>query len=637
MAKDRSRGTLVDYLVAAIEPVLIMIMVGSLMFFLLDLWYEGPVLDRLRWILFWFVFGIVLITRVSMQIGSVQAQGYGVALGGAVALVATVLGGFQPFLLMVMGVVWWATHKLTFDCTLLDEDQDAGVGLLQESGLEPVNPDEPIHTPRDAKTHSDPDEMDASLLPQRPWWKLWEVDSGEARRPHAPGVTLVYFTLASLPIFGIGQWFVPAVDEDRRTGLFLYFLAYIASGMGLLLATSFLNLRRYLRQRKVKMPGAMTATWLSTGAILIVGLTAAAAVLPLPIAGLKAMRGSTTNQSDLRASEHVILKDSGVQGEGTPSEGPAASKSGSPPKSSGKAKGSGKTNDPNASQQTNGQGKPGGNSGQGRSKSGAPRGKPAPSQGGQQGKKGAAQDQSGDQGKKGDQSGEQAKGDQAKGQDGRSKDQAERGKDAEADSKQSEEKGSEQGDEKSSAENPNPSDGGSPPLQLPPIALTSLAWLKGPIMVVGILILIFGLFRYGGVLLQALRALIAALLSGFWFGGPRKPKKDEEVEEEKAPPPRPFASYVNPFDAGLDHQFSPNDLVIYSFEALEAWAYENELARSPHETPSEFVQRLGQARGELSREATRLVGFFVTIVYGDRGFKDEVLPALRQFWQALRS
>ena len=173
-----------------------------------------------------------------------------------------------------MGVVWWATHKLTFDCTLLDEDQDAGVGLLQESGLEPVNPDETVPTPRDAKAPSDPDEMDASLLPQRPWWKLWEVDSGEARRPHAPGVTLVYFTLASLPIFGLGQWFVPAVDEDRRSGLFLYFLAYIASGMGLLLATSFLNLRRYLRQRKVKMPGAMTATWLSTGAILIVGLTA---------------------------------------------------------------------------------------------------------------------------------------------------------------------------------------------------------------------------------------------------------------------------------------------------------------------------------------------------------------------------
>src|SRR5271156_1733725 len=129
MAKNRSRGTLVDYLVAAIEPALIMTMVGSLMFFLLDTWYEGEFLDRLRWILFWFVFGIVLITCVSTQIGSEQGKGYGVALGGAVALVARRFPGFQPFLLIVMGIVWWATHKLTLDCTLLEEDQDAGVGL----------------------------------------------------------------------------------------------------------------------------------------------------------------------------------------------------------------------------------------------------------------------------------------------------------------------------------------------------------------------------------------------------------------------------------------------------------------------------------------------------------------------------
>ena len=86
-------------------------------------------------------------------------------------------------------------------------------------------------------------------------------------------------------------------------------------------------------------------------------------------------------------------------------------------------------------------------------------------------------------------------------------------------------------------------------------------------MVLGGLVLIYGFFRHGRFLLQALRDLIAALLGLFLFGGPRKPKKDEEVEEEKVPPPRPFASYVNPFDAGLDHQFGPNDLVIYSFEA----------------------------------------------------------------------
>ena len=101
-------------------------------------------------------------------------------------------------------------------------------------------------------------------------------------------------------------------------------------------------------------------------------------------------------------------------------------------------------------------------------------------------------------------------------------------------------------------------------------------------------------------------------------------------------PPRPFSSFANPFEIGLDQRFSPNDLVIYSFEALEAWAFEHNLARSPHETPTEFVRRLGQARLDLRQDASRLVGLFVTIVYGQRGFKEDVLPPLRQFWLALQ-
>ena len=71
-------------------------MVGSLMFFLLDMWYSGEFVDRMRWILFWFVLGIVMITRVSMQIDSSLAKAYGIALGGAVALVASRFAGFSP-------------------------------------------------------------------------------------------------------------------------------------------------------------------------------------------------------------------------------------------------------------------------------------------------------------------------------------------------------------------------------------------------------------------------------------------------------------------------------------------------------------------------------------------------------------
>ena len=501
MARNRSRGTLVDYLVAAIEPALIMIMVGSLMFFLLDVGYEGPVLERLRWILFWFVFGIVLITRVSMQIGSSLAMGYGVALGGAVVLVASMLTGFQPSLLVILGIVWWATHKLTFDCTLLDEDQDAGVGLLQETGIDRATIDD--QSPN--STTDDPAAMEASLLPDSPGSKAQNGDSDEARRPHPPGVWLIYFTLASLPVFGLGQWFVPAVEEERRSGLFIYFLAYIASGMGLLLATSFLNLRRYLRQRKVKMPGAMTATWLSTGAILIVGLTLMAAVLPLPGSGLSVLRGSTAESSDLRASRLAMLKDSGVQGEGAQSEGPAASKAKGPPSSTSKPEGSGQTNDPNATKQTSGKGKGGGKSGPGNSKSGAPRGKSSKAQSGTPSKEGSPKQ-------------DQAEG-QNKRQDGSAEKETDKGKDADQNSNRDEKDAPEQNDEKSSDENQNQNDKDSADQssRLPPLTFQAPSWLRGLVIVAGVVALIYGLIRHGPALLQGLLALLASIFGGLFI------------------------------------------------------------------------------------------------------------------------
>jgi hypothetical protein len=631
MARTRSRGNLVDYLVAAIEPALIMVMVGSLMFFLLDTWYEGPVLDRFRWILFWFVFGIVLITRVSMQIGSELAKGYGVALGGAVAMVATMLGGFQPFLLVVMGIVWWATHNLTLDCTLLDEDQDAGVGLLQDSGLDPsvLSGAEERATDASAASPDDPEAMETSLMPARPRWKLWGGSREGARRPHAPGVWLIYFTIASIPLFALSQWLVPAVQEDRRAWLSLYFLAYLSSGMGLLLATSFLNLRRYLRRRKLKMPAAMTATWLTTGGILIAGLTLAAALLPLPLSRMRAAHSSARDSSDLRASKNAVLKDSGVQGEGAQSEGQAASKAASQQKSSGQAQGSGKGNDPKAGQQVNGQGKPGGAGGPGRSKSGAPKGKATASSDGRQGKSGARQDQSGDQAKGRDQSSEQTKG---QGQRGRSEDKAE----GKGDAEKGDEKGSTEEGEKSSREDQDQGDSSTRGPKLPQLSLPAFDWLQTPILIAGIVILIFGLIRYGGDCFRALKALIASLLAGLGFGWRKKRAKDEEsAAATPEPPPRPFSSYANPFDAGLDQQLTPDDLIVYSFEALEAWAYEHDLARSPHETPIEFAGRIGQTRPHLGPDAARLVGYFVAIVYGQQGFRSEVLPPLRRFWRSL--
>ena len=48
---------------------------------------------------------------------------------------------------------------------------------------------------------------------------------------------------------------------------------YVASGLGLLLTTSFLGLRRYLRQRRLEMPVTMAPVWLLLGAKNLKGIT----------------------------------------------------------------------------------------------------------------------------------------------------------------------------------------------------------------------------------------------------------------------------------------------------------------------------------------------------------------------------
>ena len=120
-----------------------------------------------------------------------------------------------------------------------------------------------------------------------PFWKRLCVNRPEREnRPHAPGLWVVYFSLAALPLFGVGQLLIPVEPPDSRDWGFKLLFAYVAAGLGLLLTTSFLGLRRYLRQRKLKMPARVTAAWLVTGTALAAVLLGLCLLLPRP--------GSTT-------------------------------------------------------------------------------------------------------------------------------------------------------------------------------------------------------------------------------------------------------------------------------------------------------------------------------------------------------
>ena len=132
MIPNKPQKTAADLMVIALSPALIMLLVGSLCFFLIEVFYHGKMEGTVRWVMFWFVVAIVLVTRIAIEQNSEYAALYGLALAGTVwfYLVRT-----QPAYLLgllLLAIVWFCAHKLVWDCTLIiDEDEDSsGQGLL---------------------------------------------------------------------------------------------------------------------------------------------------------------------------------------------------------------------------------------------------------------------------------------------------------------------------------------------------------------------------------------------------------------------------------------------------------------------------------------------------------------------------
>jgi len=652
--KRREQMTSIDYVVIALSPALIMVLVGSLCFFLLEVFYRGQYEARLTWIMFWFVFAIVLIARISMEEGAEKASVYGLALAGAVG-VAMLRFVDSPFIAWgLMALTWWCAHKLTWDCTLVDDDQDAsGEGLLQIAGLDDsaASAGEPGASvgERGASAPWYP-EANASGSPGSPvtagqdrpavknfWQRFLESPEERRRRPHAPGLWVVYFSLAALPLFGLGQAFIPAGDVLRHRYAFLLLASYVASGLGLLLTTSFLGLRRYLRQRRLQMPLAMTGVWLSVGAVLIVALLLAAQIIPRPnpeypveemIAGAL---GSPTRE----ASRHAILKDSATKGAKDGAGGNESAERGTRNAEQGKQ-------DQGQSQQ--GQGQQGqGQQGQGQQGQGQ-QGQGQQGQGQQgQGQQGQGQQGQGQQGQ-----GQQGQGQQGQGQQGQGQKSAERGtrngeqsREGQASQQQEEQTTNQRSSQSMPSEAPsNDAPPAEPPTpsRLPDLSSVPLAsWIRWAMYAAMLAAAIYGFLKYRRQVLAFLRQLLEELkniLSGL-FG--RRQAAASEAAAEAKPPPRPFAAFEDPFLSGAASRTSPEQLVRYSFDALQAWAFERGSPRRPDATPLEFSQQLAGQAPQIAAEARELAQLYSQITYARRTLSPDCLPSLRQLWEHLRA
>jgi hypothetical protein len=84
----------------------------------------------------------------------------------------------------------------------------------------------------------------------------------------------------------------------------------------LLLTTTLLGLRRYLRRRKVRMPPAMTGLWLGIGAAMIAGFLFVAALLPLSHPRYSLIPIQPLGSADASASRFAMRSESAGKGEG---------------------------------------------------------------------------------------------------------------------------------------------------------------------------------------------------------------------------------------------------------------------------------------------------------------------------------
>ena len=187
---ERPRQTLTDYVAIALSPGAQSCgaLVGSLLFFLVEVAYAGAYGPEMRWLLFFFVFGIVLIARIAL-IGEIANRSglYALVLGllvwlGLMKYVTyppdSPVGGLRGLLNCVLIVLaWWCVNRLVRDCTQIDDRTEIDSrGLLQAAGLEELD----IHS-EDRRKQGEKQvpvrnrrEATADEEPPLDWWQRWQ-------------------------------------------------------------------------------------------------------------------------------------------------------------------------------------------------------------------------------------------------------------------------------------------------------------------------------------------------------------------------------------------------------------------------------------------------------------------------------
>lgn len=641
MAKSKPQKTAADYVAIAAGPVLIMLLVGSLAFFVLEVSYTGRFESRLRWIMFWFVMASVLIARIAIEQGSGHAAAYGIALSAATLLVMFKFVDAPFVALPLLGVIWWCANKLTWDCTLIDDGEDAsGEGLLAAGAI--AGSTESQSEKAEGEQGGEQDEFDEASTQRVSHYKRLLPKGSERRgRPHAPGLWVVYFSLVALPMFGVGQTLIPAEDAGERSFAFRLVWIYTAAALALLLTTSFLGLRRYLRQRRLTMPAAMTGAWMGIGGSLIAVILVLCMLLPRPDAEYSLTAAlDRFGSKDRDASKYALLDDDSGKGEGRRIGEPDDNED-QPEKGGGGKKG-----------------RDGNQAGQAKQEQGGPGEGEGDKAGGDQ--KGDQKQAGGAEERKGEQANDRAKAQEENNpgekQQAAQKNERQPNENAEADGKP--EKGDPQqaqdddqrnegaakkanGDDSKSAENRSDARQSSSrsPSSVGQMLSNMAEPLKWIIYAAIALVVLFLIVRHRRALLDGWRSILADL-AGFFrnlFG--RRSGSEQNAAEDQAggvPVPRkPFAEYDDPFAYGSAYESDPREVLAHTFEALAAFAQEQGVEHTADQTPLEFARLVGSAFPEMSADVRKTASLYARTAYADYRPTRESYDLLQRVWQQM--
>jgi len=572
-------------------------MISALASFLMLVLYDGGYPGRVTWTTLMYTMGAVAIARIAIEQNRAYSLGYAAALGAATFVVMVRFVGSPIFCVFILAVIAYLADVIVRDCTIIDESVDSS-----DQGL-----------------------IDAGRMFARQRAAGTGANRAYQKKTHQPGRTVMYLAAGALPLFGLGQFFL-----DRGSGAYAMaasrLLIYLFAALALLVTTSFLGLRRYLRQRGAEMPGDVTASWLMGGLVVTAAVLLVAFLIPRPgsmIASIDFSRlfqsaseqtasrwgwgdegaersrpEAATTQDDPHADRKEIHSETAQRG-GTPGEvgdgnrddGPAGKQSGGTEKSSG-SQGQQSSPDQTSSREANSQS----------------------NQGDQQQTKRGPQ-----------QSAEQSSKQQGESQPTNT-DQSDSGNRDDAENRSQSEQTAESNRSQSETSSAQPQQSSPSAGEFLSSAATGIGVLL-KLIIVAVLAGIVGYFVW-----QNWERLLA-----WWrdLWGRQVPVTTEEPSSEivePAAPPRPFASFRNPIGSESD----PRRVVVITFQAFEAWAREQGARRSQDETPAEFVRRAARTIPEVSGPAAELVNAYNRIVYGRGNANQRDIDTAGQLWQLMR-